>query len=533
MEGGEAYRQSLIRRKKHREDLFQVRKNQKNDPMRWMRQTNPAKQYEGFMQSAAKSGLTERQYDKMLTNAFGQGEGTFKKGEYRPGLEGMISPTPVERKIDLSKGQAIEGLMQRPVGFGPEAIEKRQLSDKMLDIGASSFSKPLQLEGENGKALIDYIREDPRSFVNTMLLSSVAPVGNVAASVTGNHNYLYDALLAASSNTDRGDVVANKSEFSSAASPADLFWAGSLFSPGAFLKPLKLAGSATKTVARAERTANAARTAGQAATDILAYPASMLLGAGGLGSGTNITRAAREAESARRRFGALASDEQKAQVARMNEADDYAGDVFDVKTPRQDRGLLEGFEVRTPISETDSPEDLAALAAIDDLVAHTERQAKEQGILGEISPWFRVRSHAMSPDDRNALYRLHVQEGDDYVLHADVQNPENIEDIKKHMFNTMRGGAERQKQYGFESQMPYTHHTEIPDEIAAGVLDTMKGNWRVFDAEGRLIRGESKQLDHIIDLILGGDNTKLQYMGARRNARKGNEAKMQAQKNRG
>jgi hypothetical protein len=214
---------------------------------------------------------------------------------------------------------------------------------------------------------------------------------------------------------------------------------------------------------------------------------------------------------------------------RYNYEDDKVKDVFELESPMEDKAFVESFENRRFVSEA-GEEDLKILAAIDELVSGTKNLAEEQGIkITDISPWLRTYSHAMSPKDRNALFRLFKPSDEGMDFRISVRNRPNITEIKKAMYNTMRGGAVRQEAYGQTPEMPYTSWKEIADEDAISVIDQMVGNWKVFDADGRLIPGESTQLDHIIDLILGGSNTKLQPMIGRENARKGAKAKIQAQ----
>jgi len=213
---------------------------------------------------------------------------------------------------------------------------------------------------------------------------------------------------------------------------------------------------------------------------------------------------------------------------RYNYEDDKVKDVFELESPMEDKAFVESFENRRLISES-GEEDLNILAAIDELVSGTKTLAEKQGIkITDVSPWLRTYSHAMSPKDRNALFRLFKPSNEGMDFRVSVRNRPNITEIKKAMYNTMRGGAVRQETYGQTPEMPYASWKEISDEDAISIIDQMVGNWKVFDADGRLIPGESTQLDHIVDLILGGSNTKLQPMLGRENARKGAKAKIQA-----
>lgn len=211
--------------------------------------------------------------------------------------------------------------------------------------------------------------------------------------------------------------------------------------------------------------------------------------------------------------------------------DEYFKDVFDLKHPLEDKALVEGFETSNPISDI-SAEDAQILSAVDDLVSNTKKQARQQGIkISDVSPWMRMYSHALTPKDKNALYRLYEPSDIGMDFRVATKSKPNIDEIKQAMYRTMVGGAQRQESYGQTPQMPYNSWQDISDEDASNIIDQMVGNWKVFDSEGRLISGESIQLDHIVDLILGGKNTELQPMRARANASKGAKAKEKAKKN--
>jgi len=218
-------------------------------------------------------------------------------------------------------------------------------------------------------------------------------------------------------------------------------------------------------------------------------------------------------------------------IKALNE-EEYVKDIFDLKHPLEDKAFVEGFETQKAVSDI-SPEEARILGAVDDLVSRTKQQAKEQGIkISDVSPWMRTYSHALSPKDKNALYRLFEPSDVGMDFRVSAKSKPNVDEIKQAMYRTMVGGAQRQESYGQTAQMPYSSWQDIPDEDASNIIDQMVGNWKIFDSEGRLVSGESVQLDHIVDLILGGKNTELQPMRARANASKGAKAKEKAKKNR-
>lgn len=213
------------------------------------------------------------------------------------------------------------------------------------------------------------------------------------------------------------------------------------------------------------------------------------------------------------------------------QSEEYVKDVFDIEHPLEDKAFVEGFEQRTPISEL-SPEDAKTLGQVDELVNRTKQKAREQGIkTKDVSAWLRTYSHALSPKDKNALFRLYEPTDVGMEFRVSTKSRPNIDEIKQAMHRTMLGGAERQKAYGQIPEMPYKNWQDIPDEQANNIIDQIVGNWKIFDAEGRLVTGDSVQLDHIVDLILGGKNTELQPMRGRANAGKGARAKEEAKKN--
>lgn len=105
-------------------------------------------------------------------------------------LEGMASPTPTRSKINLGIGRSLEGMRQEgSVGFGPDAMGKRNLSDVMERFGdpqfGAVFRQPeLRLQGEGGKEMVEFARDDPRLFAELLALSTIQAGSKVGASTS-------------------------------------------------------------------------------------------------------------------------------------------------------------------------------------------------------------------------------------------------------------------------------------------------------------------------------------------------------------
>ena len=122
VEGGGAYRQSLIRSKNRRDELAKVRKKNTYDPMAWTREKHEDNIMRGFFKSAKNAGFAPSQYRNMLIKAYGD--------EGKPGigtsLQGMVTSTGPTVNVDelqgkdlipYTQGRNLEGLMGNEVGL--------------------------------------------------------------------------------------------------------------------------------------------------------------------------------------------------------------------------------------------------------------------------------------------------------------------------------------------------------------------------------------------------------------------------------
>jgi hypothetical protein len=260
-EGGAAYRNSLVRRQEHKNNLTKIRNRQAADPMRWVQLLNAGKEkeaYTSYTRSAKKAGLSEDSYGNLIDKAYAMGEGVYKGEEFLPGLTGMINPVAGKRKINLRQGRSLEGLMGRDVKpvIARAGADRRALTgfggaltDTMEQYGTTNILPTTEDKAKERRDLLEFIKEsfvkDPRSTANMTALGVVAPFANLGAEITGNNN-LYDFILATSSDTDRGDVIASKSMFKDYGTKEDLGWAATSLTPGSIVKGAKALTSVSK-----------------------------------------------------------------------------------------------------------------------------------------------------------------------------------------------------------------------------------------------------------------------------------------------
>lgn len=297
IEGGKAYRNSLIRRQENKKNLIKLRNKDAANPMRWTNLLDKGKDeeaYIAYLQSAQKAGLSEDAYGNLIDTAYRQGGA----------LEGLTNPTVSNYKLDLSRGKALEGLMgyeRKPVmkagvvradqGFGGS------LSNIMQGIGDQRWVLNRDKRAQNNidtlKAIAKYVKEDPWSATRSTAYSFVSPFANIAAEATGNNdvyafmkanpeyvNSLMSPLLNLGGNV-KGDMLAAEPMFKNYATPEDYAWAAATFSPQTYLKVIKGLGKAGLVGARAPG-AMAGQAVGRVAGAAVRHPKTAIaLGAGG------------------------------------------------------------------------------------------------------------------------------------------------------------------------------------------------------------------------------------------------------------
>lgn len=249
VEGGGAYRQSLIRKNKTKKDIAALRQRQKKDPLRWTTESNPNKGFSSFAKSALKQGYRTRypttspggEYYRQTATAFDRG------ANYNT----LITPTdPVKRKMNLDTGRALEGLRgEGSIGYGPETIEKRLLTDEMLQFGDQFYNPPAEVSGETGTLIAQMIRENPRLAAESMLFETLA----APARVTGTGNLLSKFISSGKGGIRKGSAMAmnTEKELNRPATAMDIIDTASWLPGISVIKPFATAGKIAKAYPKA------------------------------------------------------------------------------------------------------------------------------------------------------------------------------------------------------------------------------------------------------------------------------------------
>jgi hypothetical protein len=216
-------------------------------------------------------------------------------------LEGLLNPIVTSRKVDLSVGRNLEGLLasgQRPAlktgasyglrnqGFGGA------LTGIMQGVGDQRWMLNTRQKAEENqqmlKGIFNYAKQDPSTFARMAAFSSLAPFANLAAEATGNNDF-YDfikehpevlKIMSPILAPTKGEIKASESMFTDYATPEDVVMAGLTFTPGTAFKAAKgavttgrlMAGLVRSSAAKYPRAATAAGAAGGAAALTLSDP---------------------------------------------------------------------------------------------------------------------------------------------------------------------------------------------------------------------------------------------------------------------
>lgn len=141
-------------------------------------------------------------------------------------------------------------------------------------------------------------------------------------------------------------------------------------------------------------------------------------------------------------------------------------------------------------------------AAIDELSRSTETMANKQGIpISDVATKMRERA-------TGTIWDTHVYNPETQTYTIEITGRElDREGIKMAAYNTLVGGAERQKKYGNPIDELPNSPDDIPDDFVDRILESYHGHHRVADSQGRNMAHYGLTLDHNISLKKGGANT--------------------------
>ena len=141
-------------------------------------------------------------------------------------------------------------------------------------------------------------------------------------------------------------------------------------------------------------------------------------------------------------------------------------------------------------------------AAIDELSRSTETMANKQGIpISDVATKMRERA-------TGTVWDTHVYNPETQTYTIEITGRDlDREGIKMAAYNTLVGGAERQKKYGNSIDELPNSPDDIPDEFVDRILKSYQGHHRVADSQGRNMAHYGLTLDHNISLKKGGANT--------------------------